>query len=259
MRSRLLSARVAAPLLLAAVVGCSSSSDTVTGTTPTSANFRIVQAINDAPTGVDFALNNSLAIIGLSFGFYVPATQGQYADIQLGTQLGFAADGATTAFYNQVPSGIVADGKYTLVTYGNVTATAGSTPTPPAAVAVLSDTAGRPATGALVRVFNALDYVRTAATGTPVDLYVYADGSARPATPDVAGLAFGARTAYLVKAAGTLRVDVFAAGAATTGTPLFSGLASAGTGAVRTLVLLDPPAGAASVATGSILVLNDVN
>jgi hypothetical protein len=53
----------------------------------------------------------------------------------------------------------------------------------------------------------------------PVDIYVYT-GSARPSTPTVAGATFPQITGYLSVPAGTYTVDVLAAGAASTTTPV---------------------------------------
>ena len=121
----------------------------------------------------------------------------------------------------------------------------------------LSDTNANAPNGVLVRIFNTIDYL-TAGTGTPVDVYVYSQGAARPATPDVSALAWGARSAYLARAVGTLQVDVFVARSASTGTPLLTGTVPAGAGSVRTVVLADPAAGA-TPAAGSALVLYDIN
>ena len=161
-------------------------------------------------------------------------------------------------FYSQAPAFAAGNTAYTLVAYGLTASGA----TPAATAAVLTDTVITPGASpgpVLVRAFNALDYGRPAGStgGATVDVYVYTAGGARPSAPTFAGLGFGTRSAYATGAVGTLRVDVFLAGAASTGTPLFSATAATTGGSIRTLVLVDPPSTAPTSTPGSVLVLND--
>ncbi len=246
-----------AGLAAAGVAGCVSNSNTVTGTTDQSlALIRIVQVVSDATGGVDVSLGSNGSAPGIPFGTYVPSvagTYGPYVLVSAAPQLTFSVAGSTTPFYNQPGSSITANGAFTLVALGRVTANAA----PGATVTVLADTVGATSTGVLIRLFNAVDYVASSKIGTPVDVYVYVQGSARPTTPDVAALAWNARSAYLSKTAGNLQIDVFAAGAASTGTPLFSTPLTAGANSIRTLVFRDPPAGSVAGTAGAVLTLSD--
>lgn len=242
-----------AAALLAATAACSSTSTDVTGA-PTYTYVRIVQAVSDAANGVDLAIGGTLVAQGVPLGSYLPTSQGQYVGVPVSYQYAFAASGGA-AFYNQAPA-LAANLPYTFIAYGRVVANA----TPPAAVAVLADTASDSTrTVVLTRVFNALDYVRPSGTtgGTPVDVYVYPSGGSRPTTPTLPNVAFGTRSAYASGTAGTLRVDVLAAGTPAMGTPLFTGTVSTTAGSVRTLVLVDPSTASGAATSGSLLVLND--
>ena len=238
-----------AALLPAAAAGCLSSSTDVTGTS-SAAGVRVVQGVSDAPNGVDLSINGAVTAPNIPLGAVLPSAS--YSPIAPGTTFGFAPNGGTT-FYNRAPSLLVGV-RYTIVAYGRTTANA----TPAAAVAVLTDTGTADAARARLRVFNALDYLPPAggAAGTPVDVYIYAQGSARPSTP-TASVAYGASSAYVPGGVGTLQIDVLAAGTASTGTPLFSTTVGTSAGVIGTLVLLDTPATTASSASGAVIVLND--
>lgn len=252
--------RRAALLPVAAVVataGCSADSATGTGgTTGTGVNptyVRLLQVVSDAAGGVNVTLNGSSATATpIGFGVVATGAGTDYAAVVPTPTVAFTAAGFSTAFFNQTVSSLTSDARSTLVGIGR--ATPGTSPA--ATVAVLADTTAVSTTGLLVRVFNAVDYLPPAG-GDPVDVYIYPQGSARPAVPDAAGLAWGARTAYLLKATGTYTVDVFAAGASRTGTPAFTATLSATFGFARTLVLVNPAPGAAAGAAGSVLVLTD--
>jgi len=251
---------LAAGLAAAGLTGClGNSSNTVTGTGDQSVSFvRIVQVISDAAGGVDVSLGTNGSAAAVSFGTYVPSSlgaYGPYSPVSSAPPLTFSVAGSTTPFYNQIGSAITPNGAFTIVALGRVTAGA----VPPATVTVLADTVGVTPTGTLIRVFNAVDYLTSSTTGNPVDVYVYPQGTTRPTTPDVSALAWNARSAYLAKAVGNLQVDVFAAGAASTGTPLFSTTLTASANSIRTLVLRDPPAGSVAGTTGAVLILPDQN
>lgn len=253
-------ARGALTALLAATAACSSTSD-VTGTATPVAFLRVVDAVSDATANIDFLINGTAAVTGgLAFGTLFPPAGG-YPRIPVGAQVAFAPAGGTP-FYSQTPT-LTANAPYTLIAYGRTAS--GATPT--ATAALLADTIVSNGSPVLVRAFNALDYLTSAGSvgGTPVDVYVYPAGAARPATASIPALGFGARSAYVTGTAGTLQVDVFAAGAASTGAPLFSAQvpttagSTAAVGSIRTLVLIDPPAAASTAAPGSVLVLNDAS
>lgn len=231
---------------LAGAAGCNSITDT--GTTATAqTGVRFVQVVNDASSVAITA--NGTALGSINFG--------QAASIVLPAlpSLSFTANGATTPFVSQSFATLTANNYFTVITLGNVT----SGVAPAATVAVLADTSAYSSTQLLVRVFNAVDYLPTTAGGDPVDVYLYPQGAARPTTPTVAGLAWNARSAYIPLTGGNLQADVFPAGAASTGTPVFSTPFTASEGSVRTLVLRDPPAGSVAGTTGTVLVLADVN
>lgn len=239
----------AAALAALAAAGCSSVTDNV-DTSPKT-RVRFVQAVSDATGGVDLAVNGSTQLAGLPFG--AVTTQGGYARLPVAPQITFTTTGASSAFFSRTLSELVADRYFTIVVLGQT----GSGSAPAATAAVLADTTAASASGALFRVFNAVDYLPNTAGGDPVDVYIYAQGTARPATPDVAGLAWNARTAYLLKSAGAVQVDVFPAGAASTGTPTLSTAFTVAAGVALTCILRDAPASAAADVAGAVVVLRD--
>ena len=247
--------RLASTLAVLGVAACGSN-DTlgnVTGPSGNLAAIRIAQGVSDAGRGVDVALNGTTVLTGTAFGSVVPATQGVYDTVPATPQLAFYATGSSTAFYSNTATTLFPNTRSTIVAFGHVAS--GATPT--ATAVVLPDTTGSANGAVLVRVFNTLDYV-TPGQGTAVDVYVYAQGSARPNLPDVAALPYGAPSPYLVRPAATLVMDVFAAGASpSTGAPLFTTTLTGGAGAVRTAILLDPFVEAPAGTAGRALVLND--
>lgn len=246
-----------AGLAVAGLTSCLGSSNTVTGPPQTVAYLRIVQVVSDAGTGVNVSLGSSGAAGPIPFGSYIPGpgAYGPFVIVSPLPQLTFTEAGTPTPFYNQVGSTIVANGQFTAIALGRVAA--GAVPT--ATVTVIADTGGVVPTGTLIRVFNAVDYVTASASGNPVDVYVYPQGTPRPEQPDVAALAWNARSAYLSRTPGNLQVDVFSAGAASSGTPLFSAKFMTDAASIRTLVLRDPPAGSVAGTTGAVIVLSDQN
>lgn len=264
MRSFPLFRAAAAAVLPALAAGCLNSSTDVTGTGTTStgaALVRIVQAMRDTSVTFSFGTNGVTSAIG--FGTYVPTSSTpcssypNYCVVAATPALIATASGASTAFYNQTASSITNNGAFTVIALGHVAAGA----TPAATVAIIADTAGvTSSANALIRVFNALDYVKSSATGTPVDVYIYPQGGTRPALPDTSlrALAWNTRSAYVSRVPADLVVDVFAAGAASTGTPLFSTtLGGLSTNTIRTLVLRNPAAGAPAGTPGVVITLND--
>lgn len=248
----------AAACLPAALAGClSSSTDATTNPVNTASYLRIVQGVSDATNGVDFSVNGAVQISsGLSFGTFYPTQTGLYGQIDPGVTLAFTVTGAGAPFFSRsgATSPLSVGGYYTLIAYGR----AASGAAPAATGVLLTDTtfsSATPNNPVLLRVFNAVDYV-TAGLGTAVDVYVYTQGTTRPTTPTMQAVAYGTRSAYVTSTAATLTVDVFAAGAASTGTPLFTAPLTTGTSSVRTLVLLDPVPGATA---GNVLVLPDQN
>ncbi|GJG88147.1 hypothetical protein tb265_33280 [Gemmatimonadetes bacterium T265] len=251
--------------LAVAGTACLSSSDTVTGNNNTSYSLvRLVQAMSD--TSVTFSFGSGQASGALAFGTYVPASgticssYTNYCQITATPPLIATATGTSAPFYNQTASSIAANGAFTVIALGHVASGA----TPAATVAIIADTTGvSSSTNALVRVFNALDYVKSSATGTLVDVYIYPEGGTRPASPadtSLRALAWNTRSAYVSRVPADLVVDVFAAGAPSTGTPLFSTtLTSLSANTIRTLVLANPGAGAAAGTAGTVITLSDQN
>lgn len=245
-----------AGLAAAGLTGCLNSDNATGPNTTTVALIRIVQAAPD--TSVDIALGGSAAASAVPFGVYVPTSSATcsyfpYCLVATPTQLTFAAAGSSTPFYNQVAPEVASNGVFTIITLGHTKPGAA----PAATVSVIADTTGVATTLALFRVFNAVDYVTPSATGNPVDVYIHPQGAARPTTPDVASLVWGRPSGYISKTPGNFQVDVFSAGAASTGTPLFTATLTVGSASVRTLVLQDPPAGAIAGTPGSVVVLSD--
>ena len=257
MRSFPLFRAAAAAVLPALAAGCLSSNTDVTGTgTGTTSNgaalVRMVQAMRD--TSVVFSFGTGLATGAVGFGTYVPTsnspcstTYPNYCVVPATPPLVVTASGSSTAFYSQTATSITNNGTFTVIALGHV--------------AVIADTSGvTSSANALIRVFNALDYVKSSATGTPVDVYIYPQGGTRPASPDTSlrALAWNTRSAYVGRVPGDLVVDVFAAGAASTGAPLFSTtLGGLSTNTIRTLVLRNPAAGAPAGTPGVVITLND--
>ncbi|HEY0778467.1 MAG TPA: DUF4397 domain-containing protein [Gemmatirosa sp.] len=229
----------------------------MTGTAPTAAFVRVVQAISDASGGVDLAFNGTVAVNGAPFGSYTPAASGTYARAPVKPQLTLSATGSTTPFYDKPASTLAANAPYTIVALGRLTPGAA----PAATATVLADTTTAANGAVLVRVFNALSYI-DAPTGSKVDVYVYPQGAQRPSAPDATALAFNAAAPYLTRTGGNFIIDVFQAGAPSDRPPLFSASFAGGPAAVRTVILLDPVATAqpgTSAYVGSALVLSDQN
>lgn len=258
---------LSAGLAAAGLTGCLSSSDTVTGTgtnTTGAALVRLVQAMRD--TSVTFSFGTSGVSDAIAFGSYVPASgvscsnYVNYCLVAATPPLVVTAAGASTPFYNQTATAITNNGAFTVIALGHVAAGA----TPPATVTILADTTGvTSSTSALIRVFNALDYVKSSTTGTPVDVYIYVEGGTRPTAPtdtSLRALGWNTRSAYVGRTPANLVVDVFAAGAPSTGTPLFSTtLGNLSANSVRTLILRNPVAGAGAATPGAVITLNDQN
>ena len=237
------------------LAGCLGNSSTITGTgSQALALVRLVQVVSDATGGVDIAHGANGTASAMTFGTYIPAVLGifgPYARISAVPQVTASVAGSTTPFYNQLGTTITPNGYFTIIALGRTTANA----SPAATVTILADTTGATPTGTLLRLFNAVDYVGSSPTGTPVDVYIYPEGTARPTTPDVAGLAWNTRSAYIAKAPGNLQVDVFTAGAASTGTPLFGTTLTVGASSIRTLIFRDPPAGSVAGTPGAVVTL----
>jgi len=152
------------------------------------ANVRMIYASPNGPLS-SLVYNGTTLMSGLQLTVAAPVTPTSgYVGIPTGStnfailQSGGTSLGAATA---TVASG----GNYTLITTGRVSGTGARA----FALNVLNDTTARPATGGWLRMYNAADSVNA---GGPVDVYVYVTGTASPATPTVAGLAFKAATAY---------------------------------------------------------------
>ncbi len=241
-----------AALVVGAAAGCVSSDVTGTGTASAVAGVRVVQVMGDAGSGVDFSLNGQTAATGLAFGVIAPnPAQQQYALISPASPFAFNATGVTTAFFSNPGGAFAANTGYLLVAYGRVTRGV----SPAGTVAVLADTGTTATTSALVRVFDAIDYVK-ANTGTAADVYIYPQGTTRPTVPTFAAVAYGARSAYAGVAPGTAQVDIFdAAGAHTV--PLFTTTLTLTAGSIRTLLLSDPAPTATTGSAGAVVTLND--
>lgn len=222
-------------------------------TAPPTATVRAVNVVSDVALS-NWSLNGLIAFSDVLFGTNFPASG--YVRWEVASTIGVSASLLGAPFFSRPFANITVNKSYTLVALGNVTAGVAPMDT----VVALADTTGTSPSSVLVRMFNAVDYL-PAVGGDPVDVYVYPLGTIRPATPDVAGLAWSTASAYQSKSLATataLVVDVFAAGASSTGTPLFtttmSGLAN---GKVRTVIFRDPPSTAAAGTAGSVLVLVD--
>lgn len=237
-------------LAAAAMSACGLSSGVAA---PPLAMVRAVNAVSDVALS-NWSLNGLISFSDVLFGASFPASG--YARWEVGTTIGVSASLLGAPFFNRTFANITVGNRYTLVAIGNVTAGVAPMDT----VVALADTTGISASSVLVRIFNAVDYLAQAG-GDPVDVYVYPQGTIRPATPDVAGLAWSAASAYRSVSLATstaLVVDVFAAGAASTGTPLFTTIMTGlVVGKVRTVILRDPPSTAAVGTSGSVLVLLD--
>ncbi len=224
----------AASLAIVALVGCKDDS-TAPSLASGNAQVRYVNVTGDTAS-LDFIHGPTTTTV--AFGATSSATP-TYVTVPWASQLAIRVTGTTSNFFSGV-AGLGVDGKFTIISFGNVIVNPLLPgPAPIYGFVALPDTAGSRADSSLVRVYNGVDYLTNASDA--VDVYIYPTGSARPATPDVIGLGRLTRTAYRPEAQGNLTVEVYLANAVpATSTPLATGSIT-GTGAVvRTVVFGDP-------------------
>ena len=241
-------------LLLAALVltACEGPDDSTAPSTGT-ARIRVVNVSATVSSLDATRLGGSLAS-ALAFGAVSPATG--YGSSPAGPGDLTVRNGAVTIYNAQAP--LRRDSATTILMIGSTDAAfaAGSARTfQPIA---LRDTVAVPASGAWLRIVHAADSVAvstvTAGLATSgVDIYVYPQGTTRPAAAPLAGSAlrlinatYRTVTAYQpLTNAGAYQVEVFVTGAApATATPLISTVATLAAGSKTTVVARRPLVGA---------------
>jgi hypothetical protein len=185
---------------------------------------RIIDASPDAPA-IDIHQNSATGLYNVAFGTissYIPVSPGAY------TQSAYTA--GTSQQLAAVRASFADGGQYTVIT-GN---TAGALQ-----MSILRDQSTPAPNGRVaLRVLN-----QTTRNGA-FDLYLLPAGSPLTALVPLASHAsFGANTGYINAPSGTYSLVAFPAGSAPFASkPIYNGAqASYPSGAVRTLVLIDPP------------------
>ena len=225
MRSLSLLLLAAAPAMF---IGCDERNDV---TAPSTGTAR-VRVVHVAPTASALTVTRSGASLAtaLAFGSVSPAMA--YGSSPAGPGLLNVVDAAGLTLFNaQIP--LLRDTAQTIIAFGNpgTVFVAGSARSfQPVA---LKDTAATPTAGAWLRIVHAADSVSNTAgaASSAVDIYIYLQGTVRPAAAPAAGTAiriinasYRAVTGYLpLTTPGAYTVEVFATGAVpATATPLIA-------------------------------------
>ena len=238
--------------LLVAVIGCGGGGSAATAPIVPGASIRLLNAISDLGL-IDMIWSATGSTPAVGFGETYPTAPGTYATIPAQPALELRNIGGGNILQGRVFTSLVPGPRFLLVALGNASGLASG---PLDSLIVYQDTAATPAAGAWVRVINALDYIGSHSFGDSADVYLYPAGSARPGGP-TARLAFKARTAYLPYAAGTVTMDVYTTGADPTNPPQYAVQLGLTNGAVRTVILRDPPPASPVGTPGNVFVLAD--
>ena len=244
------------PLVALSVAACADlTPDNSTAPSSGAARVRVVHVSPTAPAVTVTRGGASLAQ-GAAFAAVAPATG--YASTPAGPAvLEITGAGGGPAVF-RAPIFLARDSAYTIVALGNVGAGFAAGSARSFQPIVLRDTVATPATGAWLRLLHAVDSVGVT-TATPpaltsaVDLFVYPQGTPRPAAAPAAGTAirllnisFRAQTGYLpLTTPGTYVVEVFRAGVVpATSTPLVATTVALTNGTKATVIVRAPQAGA---------------
>lgn len=230
------------PSAFVGTLACGGGVTTTGPITTAAASVHVVNAVTGSPS-MSVYLNTAQTIPGLSFAQGYPDLTGTYASFPVQAQLQIGLPSLLLRSMLEWTAGT----KTTLALIGDVTN--GVT------VRVLSDTAVAPSTGGFIRLLNAINYLGSSPiAGDSIDVYAYAAGSARPGAPTVR-LAWGARSAYLPFAAGSITIDTYDAGGNPAVAPLFSMSMTLATRDVRTVVARDPQQSSPPGTPGNYIVM----
>lgn len=214
----------------AALAGCSEES-IPTGVEPSgpTGRVRFVNAVSQPARAVNVSLEGAVFAANLAYGAAAPSGAVLYYPVLTGDREFLVRNTADTSVRTLNQPFVVNEGTdYTVLAVGPGNAVTG---------VILTDDNTVPATGQVkIRAVNASPSTAT------VDVYITTPAQDIAAIgPTVAGLAFKSATAYTSTAAGAVRVRFTTAGTKTVVRDV--SIAALATGAIRTVVLLDAPAG----------------
>jgi len=218
------------------------------GSSSSPAQYRVIQAIPDAPGNLDVSIDGKNAITGLGFGSTAPTIG--YKSVSSGTvSIAVFQTGTSTPVINSTNLNLGAKSQSTVLLTGLF-----ATPT----VVVLPDDNTEPLSGQVeLRVVDA-----SPSAPASLDIYLVSPGTdITPLQPTIPSLKFGQESLYLpltTQASGFVQVMVIVTKTGDpTKTQLVNQLYTPSVGQIRTLVLVDVSAGGALSFTP--LELNDLN
>jgi hypothetical protein len=219
------------------------------GSSGSTAQLRVVQAIPDAPSSLSVSVDGKSTFSDVSFGTAAP-TSG-YQSVSAGSgQLAAFVSGSSTPVVNNQAVNLPSTSQSTVVLTGLFAS--------PVAVAIIdNNTAPLPGQVEL-RVIDA-----SPSAPTSMDVYVVSPGTdITQATPAVSALKFGSASAYIpyntVSSTGFARILVIVTPAGSK-TQLVNQIYTPYVGQIRSLVLVDNPPPNGGAMSSTPLVLNDLN
>ncbi|MGA7291637.1 MAG: DUF4397 domain-containing protein [Terriglobales bacterium] len=219
------------PLVLAIIALCAFEAGC--GSSSSSAEYRVVQTIPNAPAGLDISVNGKNAFTNVGFGVVAPAAG--YTSVSTGSDpIEVFQTGTTTAVISSTPVEFVGGSQSTIVLTGLFSAPS---------MVVFPDNNTAPLSGQVeVRVIDAAP-----SAPASVDIYLVAPGiDITQADPIVSALEFGQGSIYIplnTANSGYAQVMMIVTKSGSK-TQLINQLYTPYQGAIRTLVLVDVSPGA---------------
>jgi hypothetical protein len=228
-------------LVAAGALAACSEEDIPTGVEPTGPHGRVrfLNAVSTPGRAVNVRLEGLPFAANVAYDSAAPTVGARYYPVLTGAREMLVQNTADTSVHLvEVPLDIATGVDYTVIAVG---------PASTVSAVVLTDDNTAPATGQVrIRAVNVSPSTPT------VDVYITsATADIAAMAPTVAGLAFKSAGAYAAMPSGTVRVRFTTAGTKTVIRDV--SLASLAAGAVRTVALLDAPAGGGPL-TSAILV-----